>query len=320
MSNNSVYLVTGAMGCLGAWTLRHLVEQGKKTVSLDVSENRHRLNLRLAPQEQQAITFEQCDLREFEQVKSVFERHKITHVIHLAALQVPFCRADPVMGAQVNVVGTVNIFEAARQLEIGHVSQASSIAVYGPAESYPTGLIKHDAPFDPRTLYGVYKQATEGIGRIYWQDHQLSSITLRPYTVYGVGRDQGLTSEPTKAMLAAVQSKPYVINFGGRMQFQMASDVARYFILAAEKKIEGAMGYNLGGPLTSVEDVAKIIMGIRNDSKIEVEETQLPFPEGFDDTMLKQQLPMQETSLEDGIEQTMLHFEACLADGRLSPE
>src|SRR5690606_31031575 len=113
------------------------------------------------------------------------------HVIHLAALQVPFCRADPVKGAQVNVVGTANVFEAARQHGVPQVAYASSIAIFGAPEDYPPGLLPNDAPPRPRTLYGVYKQANEGMARIYWQEHGLGSIGLRPYTVFGLGRDQG---------------------------------------------------------------------------------------------------------------------------------
>src|SRR5262249_39513866 len=155
--------------------------------------------------------------------------------------------ANPPMGAQVNVVGTVNIFEAARQTGINHLTYASSISVYGPPDMYPAGPIAHDAPLAPTNLYGVYKQADEGLARIYWQDYKIGSTALRPYTVYGLGRDQGLTSDPTKAMLAAVAGQPFTINFSNKMQFQFASDVARQFIEAAITPSEGAFMYNLGG-------------------------------------------------------------------------
>jgi nucleoside-diphosphate-sugar epimerase len=317
-TNQQTFLVTGAMGCIGAWVLYHLVKSGQRAVSFDISEQRHRLDLLLTPAEQQAITFVKGDLADAAQVLEAFQAHGITHVIHLAALQVPFCRADPVLGAQVNVVGTVNIFEAARQQGIKHVGYASSIAVYGPPSQYPPGLIAHDAPFDPRTLYGVYKQSNEGTARVYWSDHGISSTALRPYTVYGLGRDQGLTSEPTAAMLAAAAGKPFAISFGGRMQFHLASDVALQFIEAAVNPLDGAYGFNMGTEPVTVAEVVEIIRAARPDAQIDSAETKLPFPEGFDDSQLRQHFDhIYETPLEEGIRQTIAAFEARLADGRI---
>lgn len=314
------YLVTGSMGCLGAWALYHLVRQGKRAVSFDLSANRHRLNLLLPAEEQAAITFVQGDLTDFDTVLAAMRQQQISHVIHLAALQVPFCRADPVMGAQVNVVGTVNVFEAAKQTGVPHVAQASSIAVYGPAAAYPPGLVAHDAPFAPTTLYGVYKVATEGIGRVYWGESQISSTTLRPYTVYGVGRDQGLTSDPTKAMLAAARGLPFHINFGGVMQFQLASDVALQFIEAAEQPQAGAVSYNLGTPPLAVRTVAEMIEQMRPGAAITCADQHLPFPDGFEDGELKaHSRRVYETPLADGIAQTIAHFERCLRAGLLPP-
>ena len=303
------YLVTGGMGCIGAWTLYHLLQSGKRAVNFDQSTGTHRLDWLMPAEEQNAITFVQGDLRDTDAVKAVFTEHEITHVIHLAALQVPMCRANPVLGAQVNVVGTVNIFEAARENNIQHLAYASSIAVYGPAEDYPPGLVAHDAPKNPRTLYGAYKVANENTAQIYFNDYGISSTTLRPYTVYGVGRDQGLTSEPTKALVAAIKGEPYTINFGGRMQFHLASDVARQFILASERPLAGAYGFNMGQPPQAVTEFVAIIKDILPSAAINVDDQPLPFPIGFDDTALKQHFDtVYETPLADGIQQTLDHI------------
>lgn len=304
-----VVLVTGSMGCIGAWVVAHLVRQERRTVAFDLSDNRHRLDMLLSTDEQSAVTFVQGDLTDFDQVKSAVLDYGVTHIVHLAALQVPFCKADPVMGAKVNVTGTVNIFEAARETGIKHLAYASSIAIYGPADEYPPGLVAHEALPAPRTLYGVYKVANEGTARVYWQDHGLSSIALRPYTVYGVGRDQGLTSDPTKAMLAAVRGQPFEIGFGGRMQFQLASDVALQFIDAAFEPQDGAQAFNLGTEPKPVDEVIEIIRGVVPDAVITRTETILPFPEGFDGRTLRASVArVYETPLPEGIELTMEHF------------
>jgi nucleoside-diphosphate-sugar epimerase len=319
MSAARTFLVTGAMGCIGAWTLYHLVKRGERAVSFDLSENRARLNLLLTPDEQAAITFVKGDLTAFDQVSDVMQAHSVTHIVHLAALQVPFCRANPVMGAQVNVVGTVNVFEAAKQRGIAHLAHASSIAVYGAPDEYPAGLLTADAPRNPHTLYGVYKQAGEGIAHVYWFENKITSTALRPYTVYGIGRDQGLTSEPTKAMLAAAAGQPYRITFGGTMQFQSASDVAQQFIDAAIYPLDGAYTFNLGGAPTTVQECADLIRAAVPDTQIEVADKALAFPIGFDDTELRRHFTtIYETPLGEGVRDTIAHFRVVLADGRLT--
>ena len=142
------------------------------------------------------------------------EERGITHVIHLAALQVPFVRPNPPLGASVNVVGTVVVFEAVRALGplAGTLTYASSIAAYDP----PKPGHEHEQRGTPATLYGVFKRANEETAGVYWADHRMPSIGLRPHTVYGLGRDQGVTSAPTKAMLAAAGGTSFQIPYGGR--------------------------------------------------------------------------------------------------------
>lgn len=305
----SAYLVTGALGCIGAWTLRHLVSEGATVVGFDVSANRRRLDLLLSREEQDAIAFVQGEIGDVDALQATIERFRVDRIVHLAALQIPFCKADPVTGARVNVVGTVSVFEAARQAGLTHLAYASSLAVHGDVEDGVSG--------EPATLYGVFKQANEGTARVYWQDWGVSSLGLRPYTVYGVGRDQGLTSEPTKAMLAAASGEPYEIGFGGRMQFHYASDVARQFIEAADARPSDAVAFDLGTEPVAVEEVVRIVREAKPGSRVSHVEKPLPFPEGFGGAERERYLPKTSvTSLEQGIRETIAQFEGLLADGK----
>ncbi|MCY3834357.1 MAG: NAD(P)-dependent oxidoreductase, partial [Chloroflexi bacterium] len=303
------YLVTGGMGCIGAWALYHLRRSGKRAVNFDLSEDRQRINWLMSTEEQAAITFVGGDLRDTAALKAVFAEHGVTRVIHLAALQVPFCRANPVLGAEVNVTGTVNIFEAARANGVDHIAFASSIGVYGPPSDFPPGLIPNDAPKRPRTLYGAYKVCNEATALVYYEENGITSTALRPYTVYGVGRNQGMTSEPTQALVAAAQGEAYRIGFSGAMQFQWASDVARQFILAAEQPLDGARGFNLGGPPSSVERFVEIAKDALPGAAIDFADNPLPFPAGFDDSALRASFDtVYETPLEEGIAETIAHI------------
>ncbi len=314
-----ITLITGTMGCLGAWAAAQLVRRGETVISFDLSQDRSRLNLLLSADEQSAISFLTGDLTDPTAVFHAVADHGVTRIIHLAALQVPFCRANPFLGSAVNVTGTVNLFEAAKQAGVKHFAYASSIAVYGPPSDYPPGLVAHDAPHAPRTLYGVYKVANEGTARIYWQDHGISTLALRPHTVYGLGRDQGLTSDPTKAMLAAAAGVPFSINFGGRIQMQHASDVALQFIDASITPLQGAFTYTLGTPPVSVDDIIAGIQAVKPDAQLTRTDNRLPFPEGFDDSALRAAVPViYERPLAAGIEDTIRSFEQLLREGRIA--
>lgn len=310
------YFVTGSMGCIGAWVMSHLVKRGEAVISFDISNDRSRLNMLLTPEEQAQITFIKGDLTHAQQVSDTILEQGVQHIIHMAALQVPFCRANPVLGAQVNVVGHLNIFEAARKANLKHVTYASSIAVYGSADQYLIEPVPHDALQNPSTLYGGFKACNEQNARVYFKDYGVSSTALRPYTVYGIGRDQGMTSDPTKAMLAAARGENYRIAYGGVGQMQLASDVALQFIACADQASEGAHVFNMGGEMVSMERVVELIQAVVPSVEITFEPTQLPFPRGFDDTALRQHAQMvYETPLNEGIQQTIEEFRQLSARG-----
>jgi nucleoside-diphosphate-sugar epimerase len=317
------FLVTGATGCIGAWTVRNLIRDHVYVGVLVRGDDRHRLRLIMGEDEISRVRFIKGDITDLEVIRSAVAEHGITHIVHLAAMQLPFCKADPPLGAAVNVQGSVNIFEAAKSCGIRHVVYASSTAVYGPRDRYPGGPLMHDAPLDPRSHYGVYKQANEATARVYWRDDGISSVGIRPYVVYGPGRDQGMTSTPTKAMLAAAAGNAYHITYGGRFGFQYADDTARAFIGAARAKIEGAEVFNLGGQTVGIEDVVREIEAVAPAlrGKITHETNPLPFPEEIDNAPLVALLGgLAITPLPDGVRQTIEIFTKALSDGRVVPE
>jgi len=208
-------------------------------------------------------------------------RERITHIVHLAALLLPIAKADPPRGALVNVVGTVNVFEAASRGDVQGVSYASSAAAYDRADGVH---VDEDADGHPLNHYGVHKLANEGAARVYWHDSGLASVGLRPHIVYGPGRDHGMTAGPTLAIAAAVAGEPYEIPFGGRAQFQYAPDTAGLFIKGARSAAagEGAPVRNVGGPSEHVTDVIAAIEAAIPEAAGTItfnSEVELPLPE-----------------------------------------
>ncbi len=311
------FLVTGSAGCLGSWAMHLLSEEGTEVVGLDLSTDHRRL--RLLSDQRGSMRFLQGDITDPGFVPEVVAREKITHIVHLAALQIPFCQADPVGGARVNVVGTVNVLEAARRSGVAGLVYASSVAVYGPPELYPE-VVNDASPLAPTTLYGVYKQANERSARVYAADYGVSSVCLRPCTVYGPGRDQGLTSAPTQAMVAAAAGVPYRIPFGGGTTFQHAGEVARLFIAAARAEVKGAHVYNLGGPSVTVAEVVSLIGEESPGSEITYDGPALPLPDQYDGSGLDRLLGgVDYLSMEEGIRSSISRFRRLLAEGLIKP-
>jgi UDP-glucuronate 4-epimerase len=271
------YLVTGALGAIGAWSVRSLLDRGETVVTYDLGGSDHRLRLALSDSQLAELTRVDGDVTDLEQLEQVLDEHEVTAIIHLAALQVPFVREDPIAGARVNVTGTVNVLEAARRRadRMRPVVYASSIAA-----------IAEPGAAHPSTLYGVFKLANEGTAERYFADYGVSSVGLRPHTVYGPGRDQGLTSAPTAAMVAAAAGREYRIPFGGALQFQYVADAGEAFVRASEADAVGAAVHNLDGPVVTIQELITLIEHTAPDAAglISAGDEPLPFPPSVDAT------------------------------------
>ncbi len=312
------FLVTGGTGCIGSWVVRNLLRESVPVTVLTSGGSRHRLRLILTDEELRRISWVHGDVTDIDALEAAGRAHGITTIVHLAGLQVPFCAADPLRGARVNVLGTLTMFELARRLGIGRVTYASSAAVYGPRDRYPERVLPADAPFWPTTHYGVFKLANEQGARVCWETQGIASIGLRPHSVYGPGRDQGITSKPTLAMIAASAGRPYRVNFGGRYQFQFVDDAARTFIRAARATGTGAAVFSLGGPATDVREIIATILDVepRAQGGITCDDQPLALPEAFDGAALEAALGSQPaTPLADGVRQTVDAYRGAIRDG-----
>jgi UDP-glucuronate 4-epimerase len=313
------FLVTGAYGCIGAWVVHELLAGGSAVTTFDLSTDPRRLRLLLGDEEIASVPHVAGDISDLDALERVLDEGEITNVIHLAALQVPFCRADPPLGARVNVLGTVNVFEAVKKRldRMAPVVYASSVAAFDtPEDGAPAGMTGH-----PGTIYGVFKRANESTAWVYRQESGVPSIGLRPHTVYGIGRDQGVTSAPTTAMLAAAAGVPFTIPYGGAAQLQLARDVARAFIAASRSAHDDATVHNLGGGKVAVQEVIDAIGAVAPESRgtIDFVDVQLPFPEEADGASLAQVVPnFAETSLAEGVESTIGRFRVLLSEGLLA--
>ena len=157
-------LLTGGYGCIGSWIVRNSLERGDEVWIYDLAEDPHRLRLLVTEQQLRTVHFLPGDVTDLASLRTAIRQNQITHVIHLAGLQVPVCRANPLLGAKVNVLGTLAVFEAVHQAEdqVQRLVYASSGAVFGPPDRYGVGPLPDDVPLTPTTHYGVFKCCNEG--------------------------------------------------------------------------------------------------------------------------------------------------------------
>ena len=207
-------------------------------------------------------------------------KNEITRIVHLAALQVPLVAADPLRGAEVNVVGTIRLLEAARRSStVAGVSYASSSAVFSSDGEWGR----------PQTLYGVFKAANEESARFYARDYATPSIGLRPCVVYGPNRDQGFSAAVTHALKAAVLGLSYTIPFYGRIDLQYVQDVAAAFVAVTVADQIGTEVFDLHGDLVDVAEVVSLIEQEVPESagQITIGRTPVPGRVEFDDAPLR---------------------------------
>ena len=302
-------IVTGAGGCIGAWILTILHRSNIPCVAIDLSDRKDRLEL-LLDKEASKIQWEVCDITNLNMLKKIIISYNPSAIIHLAGLQVPFCAADPALGARVNVEGTINILEIAKEINIKRTVYASSVAALGMP---PKGPFKE-------TLYGAYKLANEHTAFVYWADWEVPSIGIRPNIVYGLARDQGMSSKNTLAIQAAALGKNFEIPYTGKYSWLYAGESALAFITSVSKDMVGSHVFNLNGPCETIENGLSIIKKIKGDASVTCFGQPLPFPPDLDDIPLRKHIGNYASiSVEKGIENTLRAFEVLKAEGRCPP-
>lgn len=303
-------LVTGAGGCIGAWVVAILKRSGVDVVALDLRDDRRRPELLLGADGADELVWETGDITDFDNVRRVAERHGIRSIVHLAGLQIPFCKANPALGARVNVEGTINILQTARVLDLKRLAYASSTAAHGMP---PGGPILS-------TLYGAYKLANEYTAKVYFLDWGVPSVGIRPNVVYGVARDQGMTASFTIGIANAVLGNPHQILYTGALSWLYAGEAAAAFIAAIKRNGESAVVFDLNGRTDTVETGLEILREFVPDHEVTATGGPLPVPPDLSDVPIRRHVgDFPAISTEEGIKMTHKAFSLLNSSGKLLP-
>jgi UDP-glucose 4-epimerase len=248
-------LVTGGAGFIGSNLVDALLDRGDEVTVVDDLSSGKRENLRAALA--RGAGLEEADIRDAERVRRAFAAARPDIVFHLAAqIDVRKSIEDPAFDAGVNVVGTINVLEAARQTAVKRVVNTSTGgAIYGDADVMPT---PESAPARPMAAYGQSKYCAEAYCGWYERLYGLSSVILRYGNVYGPRQDPhgeaGVVAIFCGKLLAGERPLIYGDGRQTRDYTYVGDIVAANLAAAAHPEAHGA--YNVGtGTEASVIEV-----------------------------------------------------------------
>ncbi|MFL5095382.1 MAG: NAD-dependent epimerase/dehydratase family protein [Xanthobacteraceae bacterium] len=256
-------LITGGMGVMGAETSRRFVTEGHRPVIYA----RHRDEW-LVRDILDKVDVELGDVLDLPRLMDVIKRHGITHIVHAAAFVGAVSQANPALSVQVNVMGMVNVLEAARLFEVKRVVYTSAKGVYGPVlgEYGPPTYkpVPEDLPKNPKRIYDSAKLMGEQVGLYYQANMGLDVVVLRFATTYGPGKTSrhgkmGVTSQIVENPAAGL---PFRLAQGGdeKDDFIYNKDSARGIDLACMAENPNSRVYNIGtGVGVTLNDVARVI-------------------------------------------------------------
>lgn len=290
-------LLTGGSGFVGAWVIRRLTQKGIEVRVIDINSNR-RILREIIGSRADEIDWRVGDVSKMADMDGA--AHGCQAAIHLAGVLTSACTDNPVRGAEINLIGTLNLFEAGMRNRFRKVIYCSTAGVFGPDD----GHIPR-----PMTHYGAFKLATEGSARAYWQDHGFPSIGIRPFVIYGPGRETGSSAGPSLACRAAARGEPYTMPFTGSAGYIYADDVAAVFEAALLTDLSGARVFNLVGEIATVDDVLEEIRRQVPDAVLNSAGAPLPITSGIgSDDLYEVLADLPRTTLADGIAATIAHY------------
>ncbi|MFB6072012.1 MAG: NAD-dependent epimerase/dehydratase family protein [Halobacterium sp.] len=294
-------LVTGGTGFIGAFVAADLVEHGHDAVAFDVSTDPERLR-KLGVADDVAV--ERGDVTDATDVVRACREHDVDRVVHLAALLTDTAAGDPRAALEVNVMGTNNVFEAARALDLERVAWASSAAVYAPPDRYDGDVTEDDLVY-PDTLYGATKAYNEHQASAY-EAFGVSHVGLRPTVAYGPYRETGGSAFLVDLVEKPALGESFSVEYGDQViDWQYVRDIAQAFRKAAfaDEADLSRRVYNVAGETTTIREAAEVVRRVVPDADLSVsDEGELPWTQTLDQSAAERDLGYDpEYDLEAGV-------------------
>ncbi len=318
------FLVTGGGGFIGWRVVRNLLARGIPTVVADSSLD-PRLRGRLEEESGPLVSFAACDVAELSDLARCFRVHPdITHAIHLAYLMSAEVEANPHLGARVNVLGMVNLFEAAVNYRLERLVFTSSETVYGASQRVygdrPVTESDYCAPSDHFFTYGVMKILNEFMAEKYVRKHGVSIACARPPVVFGHGRKRGavLWAEQFFSLPAIGNAVCLPFSAVNRDCWVYVEDCAEQLVRLAMKPRLSHFAYNSSGCAIRAGDLANLVRRFVPDADIRFDETvaSTPLVDQLDGSRMIEEIGFTPRPIQDGV---LAHMNEARAEAGLPP-
>jgi dTDP-glucose 4,6-dehydratase len=251
-------LVTGAGGFIGSHLAERLLELGARLRVFIRYTSRSELGALadLAPESLEKIEIIAGDLRDPQAVREACR--DVTHVFHLGALiAIPYSYRHPAEVVETNVIGTLNVLMAAREIGVERVIHTSTSEVYGTARQVP---IPEGHPLQGQSPYSASKIGADKLAESFFCAYNLPVVTVRPFNTYGP-RQSARAVIPTIITQALTSDKVFLGNLTPRRDLTYVSDTVEGFLRAGSSR--GVIGetINLGANgEVSIGDLAETII------------------------------------------------------------
>ena len=268
-------LITGGMGVIGSMVARRFVQEGYRPVLMARHLDRSLIHLF-----ENQVDIELGDVLDFPKILSVIQSYKITHIIHTAALIGVLSHKNPPQSVKINVIGTLNILEAARFMKVQRVVYTSAKGVYGDITGeydHPTCKpFNEDHPKNPSRIYESAKLMGEHMGQFYHRTYGLEFVALRFSQTYGPGKTVtkwGGRAIPSQIIEGGYLGKTVKVEKGGdqKSDFIYTRDVAHGIYLACMAHEIHYPAYNIGtGVGVTLKDFAEEVKRLIPEADIQI--------------------------------------------------
>jgi UDP-glucose 4-epimerase len=278
-------LITGGTGFLGSRISKKLLDLGENVIAYDLYPT-----FELLGGYEDRIRVVNGDVTSIEQIMSTIKEHRIKRIIHLAYILGIESMGNPQLAVKVNCLGTNNVFEAARIMDIERVLFASSIVAYGSYQRHGDKNLTEDDPLYPDSIYGACKALCEFMAQWYHLAYGIGVYVLRVGSAFGPGRTGGATAFVSNLTTYPALGKPLLIPAKSSTKFPYASvdDVAEAFVIVCRsdaKKLKHNL-YNVGGYAHSGEELEKRIKELIPDADISWGDIELSYVYMIDNARL----------------------------------
>ena len=272
MSRPNRAFVTGTDGFIGSHLTEFLQGKGWSVVGSYLTEIRDDVPAK------SKVQFVQCDLRNGQRVSQVLREYQPTHIFHLGAQSLPTLSwADPVQTFESNIMGSLYLFEAVRQMEKRPVVvSACSSAEYGhvPPSAIP---VKEDQPLHPLHPYGISKVCLDLLAREYFLDYRIPAVNLRLFNTTGPGKIDDAPSDFVRQLVRIKKGKQAPVievgNLKPRRAFLDVRDTVNGFYLAA---LKGKRGESYNVCAASTREVGNMLRSAIRLAGVKVEIKPVP--------------------------------------------